>query len=54
MRYLESDTDDIERFFDLRMLSAMNQLFTEPNTQTTECHTPEKKKIQPRYTFNLK
>lgn len=40
---LQSNTDDIESIFNLWMMSLMSQLFTEPNTQTAQSHTPNRK-----------
>ncbi len=39
---LQSNTDDIESIFNLWMLSPMSQLLTQPDTQTTQSHTPNK------------
>lgn len=39
--YLQSDTDDVEGFFDLRVLGAVDQLLTQPDTQTAQGHTPD-------------
>lgn len=39
---LQSNTDDVESIFNLRMMSLMSQLFAEPDAQTAQSHTPNK------------
>lgn len=41
---LQSNTDDVECIFNLWMLSPMSQLLAQPDTQTTQSHTPNKAK----------
>lgn len=37
---LQSDTDDVEGLFNLRMLSPVSQLLAHPDAQTTQSHAP--------------
>lgn len=43
---LQSHADDVEGVFNLWMLSPVGQLLAQPDPQTTQGHTPDRRKIK--------